>query len=103
MPKLHEVVQTPNTLYVVMDQVRGCELFEMLDQGPLTEESARRLIAQLLSALAGLHRSNVVHRDVKPENLMVSDVDDPSKCRLVMVRTPVCVAWVHVIGGRLAP
>ena len=85
VPKLHECVQTPDTLYVVMDQVRGCELFEMLDQGALSESSARRIIAQLLSALHGLHRQGVVHRDVKPENLMVDDVDNPSKCRLVMV------------------
>ena len=86
VPKVHEVLQTADTVYVVMDQVRGCELFEMLEQGPLSESSARRLIAQLLSALASLHKHHVVHRDVKPENLMVTDVDDPNKCRLVMVR-----------------
>ena len=86
VPKLHEVVQVgEDTLYVVMDQVRGCELFEMLEGGSLSESSARRLIAQLLSALSGLHRHHVVHRDVKPENLMVSDIDDPSKCRLVVI------------------
>ena len=85
VPKVHEVLQTADTVYVVMDQVRGCELFEMLEQGPLSESSARRLIAQLLSALCSLHKHHVVHRDVKPENLMVCDVDDPAKCRLVMI------------------
>lgn len=85
VPKVHEVLQTADTVYVVMDQVRGCELFEMLEGGPLSESSARRLIAQLLSALCSLHKHHVVHRDVKPENLMVSDVDDPNKCRLVMI------------------
>ena len=85
VPRVHEVLQTAEAVYVVMDQVKGCELFEMLDVGPLSESSSRRLIAQLLSALAALHRHNVVHRDVKPENLMVCDVDDPSKCRLVMI------------------
>jgi len=100
VPKLHEVVQTPETLYVVMDQVRGCELFEMLDQGALSESSARRLTAQLLSALTGLHRQNVVHRDVKPENLMVSDVDDPTKCRLVMIDFGYA-AWEEAAAGGL--
>lgn len=85
VPRVHEVLQTTETVYVVMDQVRGCELFEMLENGPLSESSARRLIAQLLSALSSLHKHGVVHRDVKPENLMVSEVDDPSKCRLVMI------------------
>jgi len=100
VPKLHEVVQTPETLYVVMDQVQGCELFEMLDQGALSEASARRITAQLLSALAGLHRQNVVHRDVKPENLMVSDVDDPGKCRLVMIDFGYA-AWEDAAAGGL--
>ena len=86
VPKLHEVVQVgEDMLYVVMDQVRGCELFELLEGGSLSEPSARRLIAQLISALSSLHRHNVVHRDVKPENLMVSDIGDPSKCRLVVI------------------
>jgi calcium/calmodulin-dependent protein kinase I len=85
VPRVHEVLATDDNVYVVMDQVRGCELFEMLEQGPLGESSARRLVAQLLSALASLHARHVVHRDVKPENLMVCDVDDPSKCRLVMI------------------
>lgn len=102
VPKVHEVLQTAETVYVVMDQVRGCELFEMLEQGPLSESSARRLIAQLLSALSSLHKHHVVHRDVKPENLMVTDVDDPSKCRLVMVRTKLlrCLSLARVARMR---
>ena len=85
VPKVHEVLQTSDTVYVAMDQVQGCELFDMLADGPLSESSSRRLIAQLLSALTALHKHGVVHRDVKPENLMVSDVDDPSRARLVMI------------------
>jgi len=85
VPKVHEVLQTADTVYVAMDQVKGCELFEMMSDGALEERCARRLIAQLLSALASLHKQRVVHRDIKPENLMVSDVDDPRNCRLVLI------------------
>jgi serine/threonine protein kinase len=86
VPQLHEVVLTPTMLYVVMDQVQGCELFEKLEQGALSESTTRRLISQLVGALEALHSHGIVHRDVKPENLMVSDAEDPVKCRLTMVR-----------------
>ena len=85
VPKVHEVLDASETVYVVMDQIAGCELFELLEQGPMNEPSARRLVAQLLSALTALHRHHVIHRDVKPENLMVDHVDDPRRCRLVLI------------------
>ena len=72
-PTLHEVLCTSSELVLVMDRVRGCELFELIDrQGALPEPTVRSLMAQLLSALAGLHALGIVHRDIKPENLMVS-------------------------------
>eukprot|EP00966_Prymnesium_polylepis_P323800 7379936-Prymnesium_polylepis.1 len=70
--RLHEVVETPEYLYLVLDRVEGCELFELVEQGPLAEPVAREIIAQLLAALNALHRCGVVHCDVKPENLMVN-------------------------------
>ena len=42
----------------------------MRAKGAMQEPTARRVIAQLLSALSGLHAKGVVHRDIKPENLM---------------------------------
>ncbi|MFC3689659.1 protein kinase, partial [Aquipuribacter hungaricus] len=61
------------TAYLVMDLLDGRPLNVVLaEQGPLAEERVARLLAQVADALAAAHRSGLVHRDVKPANLVVS-------------------------------
>jgi serine/threonine-protein kinase len=59
-------------LYLVMDYVDGCDLSEMLrQQGPFGVARALRLTCQVLEALWEAHSNGVVHRDVKPSNILV--------------------------------
>ena len=59
--------------FLVMEYVEGRTLADLLASGePLEPEHARRLIEQAASALATAHAVDVVHRDVKPGNLMVT-------------------------------
>ena len=60
---------------------RGDQGREVRRQGALPEPTVRSLMAQLLSALAGLHALGIVHRDIKPENLMVSPLADRDSMR----------------------
>ena len=61
------------TAYLVMDLLDGRTLGELLgDCGPLPPERVARLLAQVADALAAAHRTGLVHRDVKPANLLVS-------------------------------
>jgi serine/threonine-protein kinase len=55
-----------------MAYVEGPSLRERLATGPLGVEETRRLAADLLSALAHAHERGIVHRDVKPENIVLS-------------------------------
>lgn len=58
--------------YVVMEWVEGVTLREMLDEQPqLLVSDVRDIINQIGSALAEAHEHEVVHRDVKPENVML--------------------------------
>jgi hypothetical protein len=60
--------------YLVMELVQGPSLREVLDQeGPLGVEHAVDIAAQVASALSFAHRAGVVHRDVKPANILVAD------------------------------
>ena len=58
--------------YIAMDLLRGTPLSEMIaDRGFLPMEEAIPILAQVCSALGEAHRQGVVHRDVKPENMVL--------------------------------
>jgi len=59
--------------YLVMELVRGRSLASRLEAGPLPEADVLKLGLQLASALEAAHTAGVVHRDLKPGNLMVTE------------------------------
>jgi serine/threonine protein kinase len=64
------------TLYLVMPFVAGGDLRALLKKGgPLPPPRAVRMVSQLGAALDAAHRVGVVHRDVKPENVLLAAVE----------------------------
>lgn len=64
-------------VYYVMDFLNGAELRELLERlGKLPWTRARRLVLQLLDAVAAAHAAGFVHRDLKPENLFLVEGHD---------------------------
>ncbi|KAM0836605.1 hypothetical protein ACQ4PT_062211 [Festuca glaucescens] len=60
-------------LYLVMEYLNGGDLYSLLrGLGCLDEDMARAYIAELVLALEYLHSLNVIHRDLKPDNLLIS-------------------------------
>jgi serine/threonine protein kinase len=70
---IHEVGQTDSTSFIVMELVEGKTLRELLYGGPLPLRKLLSIAAQVSDGLAKAHASGIVHRDVKPENVMVSN------------------------------
>ena len=67
-------------LFLVMQLVKGRTLTERVEQdGPLSPEHASRVFAGLTSALAHAHERGVLHRDVKPDNVILAHGDDAPK------------------------
>ena len=67
--------RTPYLL--VMELVEGRELFDaILSRGKFDEPSARNIFSKLCQAVAYMHARNIIHRDVKPENVLVTGVNE---------------------------
>lgn len=66
--------ETPERIFVVMEKLKG-DMLEMIlshERGRLDERIAKFLITQILIALKYLHSQNIVHCDLKPENVLLS-------------------------------
>jgi hypothetical protein len=71
---LHGFGEVEGLLYLVMGYVRGEPLTaRMRREGALPADDARGIVADVAEALDYAHRQGVVHRDVKPDNIMIED------------------------------
>ena len=76
----HGCFQADGTAYLVMDLERGMPLSELLkcreeDQRPLNEEEMLAIVLPLLSGLRHVHEAGMLHRDVKPANVIICWTD----------------------------
>ncbi|KAK0411348.1 hypothetical protein QR680_005612 [Steinernema hermaphroditum] len=70
--KLYQVMETDQTLYLVMEYASGGEVFDYLvAHGRMKEKEARAKFRQIVSAVQYLHQKNIIHRDLKAENLLL--------------------------------
>ncbi|XP_036935852.1 serine/threonine-protein kinase DCLK1-like isoform X8 [Acanthopagrus latus] len=77
---LIEEMDTNSELYLVMELVKGGDLFDAItSSNKYTERDASCMLFNLASAIKYLHSLNIVHRDIKPENLLVYEHTDGSR------------------------
>jgi len=69
-------------LYVTMQYIEGSDLATLLKRGRLAPPVAARLIAQVADALDAAHARGIVHRDVKPANVLIEGEGDDMHCIL---------------------
>jgi hypothetical protein len=69
-------------LYLAMEWIEGATLGQRIGDAGLTLREAVGVARQIAHALASAHRSQVVHRDVKPSNILLAN-DDPTRATLI--------------------
>ena len=94
--KLEEIKKTNDSYYVVMEYVNGGNLKGCLEKykqknfgRPFSEDIVQYLMSQIIDALKYIHQHNVIHRDLKTDNIMVSFDNEIDKNNLNMLKAKI--------------
>jgi serine/threonine protein kinase len=70
--KVYDVAETDGIAYIAMEYIDGVTLRQMMMQRPLRLREALQYAVQIARALAAAHDVGILHRDVKPANIMIT-------------------------------
>lgn len=71
---LHDIIEETGRLHLILEYCRGGDLFMYIEQrqGRISEGTAKYFMQQLATGLQVLRQNNLIHRDLKPQNLLLS-------------------------------
>lgn len=79
----YDVINTKETLFIVMEYMEGGMLYDALAKEKFfSEKRASQVMRSLFEALGFLHQNDIVHRDVKPENVLCTGKEWPLTVKL---------------------
>ena len=70
---IHEIDEVDGRLFIVMEYVEGEPLSHLIRRGPLPEAVVCRIGREIAEALEEAHRRGIIHRDIKPDNVIVTN------------------------------
>jgi serine/threonine protein kinase len=71
--RIYDIAEEQDRLVLVMEFIEGESLAQRLQRGALPAQEAAQIVLAILAALEAFHKIGIVHRDVKPENIILSD------------------------------
>lgn len=72
--EIYDVGEEDGLHYIVMEYIRGRTLKQLISQrGALEKSEALAIMDQLISAVEEAHKKNIIHRDIKPQNVLIKD------------------------------
>ncbi|WP_454791682.1 protein kinase domain-containing protein [Mycolicibacterium lutetiense] len=72
---IHDWGEIDGSLYIDMRLVQGATLSDLIAHGPLTPARAVAIVTQIAAALDAAHAAGLIHRDIKPQNIIVTPAD----------------------------
>ncbi|XP_040433963.1 death-associated protein kinase 2-like isoform X2 [Falco naumanni] len=76
--RLHDLFASRAEVVLILELIRGGELFDFIaEKEMLSEEEAIEFLGQILRGVEYLHSHRIAHFDLKPENIMLQEKDDP--------------------------
>lgn len=76
---IHDIDEDQGFHFIVMEFVEGETLKQMIARGPIGLERITQIAVEICDALTITHRANIVHQDIKPENIMIRKADSHIK------------------------
>ena len=73
---IHNIEEIDDKSFIVMEYIKGRELKDKIEAGPLPIDGTLNLAIQIAKGLQAAHTSGVVHRDIKSANIMLTDRSD---------------------------
>lgn len=99
--RLERVVKTEKRLYLVQELVRGGDLFDAIGDDGICETVAKMYMKDVLTGIAHCHEHGIVIRDVKPENLLLTEQGSVKICDFGLSKTMRASEMHNTVCGTL--
>ena len=96
--KLEDLMRTSNHLYIVMEYCNGGDLrkcltkYNQINKKPFSEEIVQHLMRQIITGLRFLHSKNILHRDLKLDNILINFTSEKDKSSLNLLKSNVKIS-----------
>ena len=94
--KYEEIKKTKNHYYIIMEYCNGGELYKALEKymekhnnKPFTQEIVQHLMRQIINAFKYIHGKNIIHRDIKLENILLNYESEEDKKNMNLMKAQV--------------